>query len=97
MIFARSSKEAFFAKNAPHAAFASFVSAFWKRSSHNAHGLAENETLPKMVEVYLCLRSSSISTANMRQPATRHISRTIRKRPLKSAITPSARQTAPAR
>ncbi|MEO5347581.1 MAG: hypothetical protein H7834_14580 [Magnetococcus sp. YQC-9] len=46
LILARSSKEAFFAffaKNAPRAAFAGFVSAFWKRSPQFAHSLAEND------------------------------------------------------
>ncbi|MEO5346099.1 MAG: hypothetical protein H7834_06945 [Magnetococcus sp. YQC-9] len=45
MTLARSSKEAFFApfaKNAPRAAFAGVVSAFWKRLPHLARSLARN-------------------------------------------------------
>ncbi|MEO5346474.1 MAG: hypothetical protein H7834_08870 [Magnetococcus sp. YQC-9] len=50
MTLARSSKEAFFAifaKNAPRAAFAGFVSVFWKRSPHLARSLAEKIRIPK--------------------------------------------------
>ncbi|MEO5346320.1 MAG: hypothetical protein H7834_08080 [Magnetococcus sp. YQC-9] len=46
MTLARSSKEAFFApfaKNAPRAAFAGVVSAFWKRLPHLARSLAKND------------------------------------------------------
>ncbi|MEO5346735.1 MAG: hypothetical protein H7834_10215 [Magnetococcus sp. YQC-9] len=45
MTLARPSKEAFFAffaKNAPRAAFVSVVPAFWKRRSHLARSLAKN-------------------------------------------------------
>ncbi|MEO5347830.1 MAG: hypothetical protein H7834_15840 [Magnetococcus sp. YQC-9] len=42
MTLARFSQEAFFAKNAPRAAFVSVVSVFWKRRSHLARSLAKN-------------------------------------------------------